>query len=328
MIVILSHCNTTQKKERLKALIGSIKKKFPEDKILVYSHYEDVEPEYYSGSDFYIYDKNNLKSGKRFGDWIIVRPQRKKFYRWGDDWGYAVLEMIKRSSLFISSLGYEECLFLNYDIAPDSIENLNIFDQARNLENGEIGIFAPWGNTPESLNLTCFYLKLSKIDSDFFKRITLERYKAYDSNLIPEQVFYSIINESFGKKYKIGSFKTRAEHSDTSRALPEESYLKKYFGTLLPSRNPEGSENSFGLAAWTTCFEIDKIVVEIGNKEHVLKNKLIGEERKTSFFADLPNGIDIKKIWVKQVGSEALSKPYLIDGLDQEYWKNNHHEEI
>ncbi len=328
MIAILSYCNTIQKKQNLRDLIKNIKKKFPDDKILVYSHYEGVEPEYYHGSDFYIFDKNNIKSGKRFADWIHILPQKKKFYRWGEDWGFAVIEMIKRSSLFLNSIGYEECLFLNYDIDGSSIDDLRIFDIARNMDNDEIGIFSTWGNSPNSFNLTSFYLKLSKIDIDFFKGITLDRYKAYGNELIPEQIFYSMITESFGNRFKIHQFNTRSVQSNASRVLPDNSSLKKYFGTILPSRATGPTPNQFGLAAWTTTSEIDRMVVEINKKEYTLQNLIEGEDKKISFYANLPNDIEINKIWIKQIGDEVLKKSYIIDGMDEEYWKNNYHEEI
>ena len=103
MITILSYCDTNEKKNQLSNLITSLKIKFPEKKILVYSHYQDLEPKYYKGTDYYIFDITNPISTKSFTDWIYVYHQYKKFHRSGIDCGFAVMQMIKRACLFLLS---------------------------------------------------------------------------------------------------------------------------------------------------------------------------------------------------------------------------------
>ena len=61
MITILSYCDTQQKKDQLLNLITGLKSKFPEKEILVYSHYQNLEPMYYKGANYYIFDFTNLK---------------------------------------------------------------------------------------------------------------------------------------------------------------------------------------------------------------------------------------------------------------------------
>jgi light-regulated signal transduction histidine kinase (bacteriophytochrome) len=85
MITILSYCDTKEKKNQLLNLITGLKIKFPEKKILVYSHYQNLEPIYYKGTDYYIFDITNPISTKSFSDWIYVYHQYKKFYRSGDE---------------------------------------------------------------------------------------------------------------------------------------------------------------------------------------------------------------------------------------------------
>lgn len=92
MITIISYCDTIQKKEQLRSLILSIRQKKPSEEILVYSHYQDLEPHWFSGANYYIFDYTNPKSKKTYCHWTTMPLQSKKFYRWGDDWGFAVFQ--------------------------------------------------------------------------------------------------------------------------------------------------------------------------------------------------------------------------------------------
>ena len=66
MITILSYCDTQQKKDQLLNLITGLKTKFPKKEILVYSHYQNLEPKYYKEANYYIFDFTNPISSKSF----------------------------------------------------------------------------------------------------------------------------------------------------------------------------------------------------------------------------------------------------------------------
>ena len=325
MIVILSYCDTKDKKERLSSLIDSLKKKYTDQKILVYSHYQKIEPEYYTQSDYYIFDHTNPVSKKGFADWIGPIHQRKIFYRWGEDWGLAVLQMIKRSSLFIKTMSFEGCLFLNYDSDPFGLETFAFLEKSRELKDYQIGIFCPWGGGT-SLSLTCFYLDLPKIDSRFFEKITLEKYMSFPGSLTPEEIFKSLIEEEFSDRYVLSDRGLLPQVSGASRELPSGSPLTKFFGTLLPSRNNLPDDKRKCLAAWDCTERIDRMEIEIGGGRYSIYNEIEGENGNLSFFSHLPDLPLIESIEVTSINDEKINPHYLIENLDPGYWNRNYHE--
>jgi hypothetical protein len=328
MIVILSYCDTKDKKERLSSLIDSLKKKYTDQKILVYSHYQKIEPEYYTQSDYYIFDHTNPVSKKGFADWIWPIHQGKKFYRWGEeDWGFAVLQMIKRSSLFIKSISPEGCLFLNYDCDPSGLENFTVLEKSKDLEDSQIGVFCLWGGGP-SLSLTCFYLDLPKIDSKFFESITFERYMSFSGYLLPEDVFKSLMEEEFSGRYVTSSQGLPSQVSGASRGLPTESSLTKFFGTLLPSRNNFPDDKRKCLAAWNCTERVDRMGILIEDTQYFIYNEVEGENGNLSFFSHLPDLPQIEAIKITSINDEEIDPPYLIGNLDPGYWNRNYHEQV
>jgi len=325
MIVILSYCDTKDKKERLSSLIGSLKKKYEDQKILVYSHYQKIEPEYYTQADYYIFDHTNPISGKGFADWIWVTHQGKKFYRWGGDWGFAVLQMIKRSSLFLKSTTPEGCLFLNYDSDPSGLGNFTLLEKAKDLKDSQIGVFCPWGEGT-SLSLTCFYLDLPKIGIEFFERITIERYMSFPESLIPEEIFKLLVEEVFPDGYEISEGGLMSCVSGMDRGISSESPLAKFFGNILPTRNNLSDDKRKCLAAWDCTERIDRIGIEIEGKGYSIYNEVEGENGNLSFFSHLPNLTQIESIKVNSVNDEVINPPYLIEDLDSDYWDRNYHE--
>jgi hypothetical protein len=327
MIVILSYCDTKDKKERLSSLINALKKKYSDQKILVYSHYQKIEPEYYTQADYYIFDHTNPVSKKGFADWIWVTHQGKKFYRWGEDWGFAVLQMIKRSSLYVKSMSSEGCLFLNYDSDPCGLESFNFLEESKNLKDYQIGIFCPWaGGSP--LSLTCFYLDLPKIETEFFQKITMEKYMSFSGSLIPEDVFRSLMEEEFSGRYVVSNMGIPSQVSSADRELPTESTLTKFFSTLLPSRNNFTDDKRKCLAAWNCTERVDRMGIEIEGTQYSIYNEVEGENGNLSFFSHLPELSQIESIKVTSINNEEIDPPYLIENLDPGYWNRNYHAQV
>ncbi len=327
MICILSYCNTTKKKTQLFDLIQSIKENYPGQKILVYSHFQNIEPEYYSGADYYIFDHTNPKSPKKFCDWLIIPHQGKKFYRWGSDWGFAVLQMMKRASLFIKSISEEGCLFLNYDSDPTKLRENEMLKLSGNLDNNQIGIFAPWGKSQSQFNMTCFYLDLPKIETSFFKEITLDWYNSFSGSIIPEGIFKLLVDKKYPGGY-IMSFAIASTFSEVSRQLPIDSPLNKFFGNLLLTRNNGGSDRRKCLAAWNTTKKINQMEVAISAEKFLLQNEVGGENGNLSFFSHLPEEYPVDSISVLAIDGEKINPPHLIEGLDDNYWDSNYHETV
>ena len=327
MITILSYCDTNEKKNQLSNLITSLKIKFPEKKILVYSHYQDLEPKYYKGTDYYIFDITNPISTKSFTDWIYVYHQYKKFHRSGIDCGFAVMQMIKRACLFLLSFDVKENLIINYDCSVDDIDNISSIQ----IEEGKIGSFSFWGSGNENnpnpaINLTFMYLKISEIGKEFFESITYEKYMSYDTSIIPESVFGRIINESFRDRWVVNKLSMRSVISLADRQqIPNNHGLKSYFSTVLPTRNNLPSNNHKCLAIWTCSEKVNNIVVSINNTDYTLYNEIEGEYSEKSFFSHLPEDINIEEITLLSVNSKEI-EPYSIDGLDDIYWKSNYHD--
>lgn len=320
MITILSYCNTVEKKKQLQNLILSIKGKKPNEEILVYSHYQDLEPEWWRGSNYYIYDFTNPKSNKIFFDWVIITAQNKKFYRCGDDWGFAVLQMIKRASLFLLNIGVSKTTIINYDVDPSCVDEINFPD----LQENEIGAFCPWGDDPSRCNLTYMHLDLSKIGKQFFESITWEKYHSFESSKIPESIFYDLITQNFEFNWKkIQSLKLTL--SEANRHLEEGHPLSKYCTTILASRNNFQGNHHKCLSIWNCKMKISQIEVEISGTKFKLFNEVQGDNSCKSFFSHLPGGITIDKITILQINDDTIT-PYEMDGLNEDYWNKNFHE--
>jgi hypothetical protein len=325
MITILSYCDTTDKKERLSFLISELKKRYNDQKILVYSHYRNLEPKYYSLADYYIFDHTNPTVNKILGDWVAIESQKKKFYRWGEDWGFAVLQMIKRSSFFIKSISSEGCLFLNYDSDPYGFESLNFFEMAERLEDSQIGIFCPWG--PETqISLTCFYLDLPKIKNSFFEKITADAYVGFPCTLTPEGIFKLLVDEEFSGRYLM-SEGISPQVSSVDRGVPFGCQLHNYFNTILPTRNNLPGDERKCLAAWNCKERINLMGIEIEGNNYTIHNEISGENGDISFFAHLPDVSKVEEIKIVLVNGIEIDPPYLIENLDPGYWSRNYHEE-
>jgi hypothetical protein len=321
-VTILSYCDTETKKIQLKNLIDSVRKRFPKNYILVYSHYQNVEPEYYEGSDFYIFDKSNPKSEKIFSEWVYIYSHNKKFVRVGEDWGYAVLQMIKRSTMFLKSIGVQNCLFLNYDCVGRDVEKLELDSTILSLNNQEIGIFSNWAK-PRSFALTQFYLKIDLLNSKFFELINYDYYMQLPGDMIPEDIWFHIIEESFGDNYRIENINISLSISVNPRLLPKDNHLNVYFDTLLPTRDVVTEKKC--LAIWNCKVIIDKIKISINGEESIHYNEVLPEYQDHGFFCHLDQD-SIKEITVIEINGVRVV-PYKLENLTENYWQNNFHTE-
>lgn len=321
-VTILSYCDTETKKIQLKNLINSVRKRFPNNIILVYSHYQYVEPEYYEGSDFYIFDKSNPKSEKVFSEWVYIYSHNKKFVRVGEDWGYAVLQMIKRSTMFLKSIGVQNCLYLNYDCVCQDVERLEIDSKILSLNNQQVGIFSNWAKS-RSFALTQFYLRINLLNSKFFDLINYDYYMQLPGNMIPEDIWFHIIEESFGNGYKIEDIDISLSISVNPRVLPNDSELNMYFNTLLPTRDSVTGIKC--LAIWNCQQVIDTIELQINGLYSVHKNEVLPEYQHHGFFCHL-NQDSITEITVIEINGVKI-EPYKLENLTENYWKNNYHTE-
>jgi hypothetical protein len=319
-VTILSYCDTEVKKNQLRELLISVRQKYPDWKILVYSHYLNVEPEYYSIADYYIFDKSNPKSLRLLIDWTIIPTQQKKFHRAGFGWGYAVLQMIKRSIIYLKGIGVEESFFLNYDCDPEDIFKLETISNL-NLNNDYFGVFSNWDSIIQSFSLVDFYIRIDKISDEFLNTINEEYYNSMPHSVIPEEFWRNIIVDILGDSYLIHNLKIKSKISLASRALPPEASLRNYFDTILPTTDDVTKEKC--LAIWNCKIPINKLTVNINGIEEVYDSEIPEESRFHSFFCTL-NQSDISSITVIGINGESI-EPYTLDGLSDEYWSYNFH---
>ena len=326
MFTLLSYCNTREKKEHLLNLITNLKAKFPEREILVYSHYQNLEPRYYKGANYYVFDFSNPIVDKLLYDWIYIYHQSKKFYRGGLDYGFAVIQMIKRSCLYLLNLGVKEATILNYDCSVEDLDNINLMGR----NDDEIGSFSFWGpyggnDLNPAVSLTYMHLKISDMGKDFFESLTHEKYMSYDSTLIPENIFCRILNENFKDRWSLITHGISSIISGASRELPVQHYLRNYFSTILPTRNNFGENKDKCLAIWNCKSKIEKIDISISGNRYTLENEISGDYSNISFFSHLPKSITIERIELLSINSEEVD-PYTIGDLGEEYWRLNYHE--
>jgi hypothetical protein len=317
-ITILSYCDTKNKKEILQSLIKRLKIIYPDRIILVYSHYSGVENKYYEDANYYIYDYSNPVSPKKMADWVYIPQINKKFYRFGEDFGLAVLQMIKRASLFLESIEVESSLFLNYDMDLDNISNISMIDISENLVD-HVGLFSNWGGIVDEFSLCCFWLDIKRIGRDFFNSITKEKYLSYDPTFTAEKTFYHIIKESLGEKCISVKNQLDGKISGVSRKLPDVE-LNKYFETILASKDKTTQIKN--LAIWDCKVPIENISIDINGCEYFINNDL---ENKYFLFSKLPD-VDINEIKITKVNSIPLEDTYTMESLDERYWQKNHHE--
>jgi hypothetical protein len=310
-------------------MIERVKVLYPDNLILVYSHYAGVEEEYYESADYYIYDYSNPTSPRNFYDWTYIPQIDRKFISYNDDFGLAVIQMIKRSALFMYSLKIETSLFLNYDMDIDEIDNLKMLEISNYLVN-HLAIFNVWGDhisrqrpvTIEQFSLCSFWLNIKEIGRNFFESITREKYLSYNESFISERIFYEIFTEAFGQKCLVIRGELGGKISGAGRSVDESSCLSKYFDSLVASKSKESGKKT--IAAWSNLTKnsnitnVESIVVEIDGKEFVMINEL---EDKRFFFSPLPEE-ETTEIKIKKVNNDILESPHSIY-ISFNHWNRN-----
>lgn len=319
-IAILSYCDTAVKKEMLRSLITRAKELYPERAVLVYSHWGGLESEYYDQADYYIFDRSNpIPDSKLINNWVYIPYLGKKFYRTDLDYGLAVIQMIKRSSLFLLSAEIDKCLFLNYDIDLDSSDRIPMLEIEDSLTENHIGMFSTWGESLEEFSMCSFWMNIKDMGREFFECITEEKYLSYGISHIGERIFCSILRENFGDRLLVLKDPLLAKFCLTSRNLPEYSGdLKKLLNTAVATRCAATGEKF--LAAWDCTEIIYSISVEIGGSEFELLNEFPSE---SCYMAKLPQ--ETKEIKFLSVNSTELATQYVMEGLSDEYWNRNTH---
>ena len=315
-ITILSYCDTKEKREILKSLIERVKYLYPTYVVLVYSHYSGVGYEYYADADYYIYDKSNPVSPKVMEDWFYIPQIGKRFSRFGEDFGLPVIQMIKRSALFLDSIGIESSLFLNYDMDLDNVYNISILDISENEEH--ISLFSNWGTSLEEFSLCCFWFDIKKIGRDFFEGITKEKYLSYDLSFTAEKTFYHIAKEVLGDKCIVFKNQLSGKISGSSRKLPKVE-LFNYFETILATKDANTHEKY--IAIWDCKVPIENISIEINGVEYFIDNNL---DNKYFLFSILPN-VEIREIKIVKVNFARIEDSYVMENLDERYWRSNTH---
>lgn len=316
-ITILSYCDTEEKKEALRSIIAKAKELYPDRILLVYSHYSGVECEYYSQADYYIYDCTNPPSTRTLYAWNYIPQIGKKFYRAGEDFGMAVIQMIKRSCLFLDSIGVESSLFLNYDIDIDSKSSIKMLDVSDYIKD-YLGLFTEWGES-QNFSLCYFWLNIKEIGRDFFNSITREKYISYDPSFIAERVFREIMMEGLGGKCLLLSDNLPGKISGASRKMKGVE-LCQYFETILPSKDRITGEKH--IAIWDSIVPIESISIQIGSSEYDIANE---SSDKMFMFSPIPEQ-DANEIKVIKVNSNRLASAHHIKGLDGQYWEKNFHD--
>lgn len=314
-ITILSYCDTIEKKLLLKSMITRLKYLYPESAVLVYSHYPKVEPEYYEQADYYIYDHTNPISPRVFYDWIYIPQIGVKFYRGGNDFGFAVIQMIKRSALFLDSIGIESSLYLNYDMDIDVSDTIKLIDISESLID-HLGIFTKWGD--DQFSLCYFWLDIKRIGRSFFESLDMDKYLSYDTSFIAEKIFHEIMTEGLGSRCLRLDVPLHGKISGATREVEDGADIKRYFSTMVATRSTYDKSNH--LAIWDSKVEIESLLVDIDGLQTEIINEL---ENKWFFMCKLPVN-EISEISILKVNSNLI-EPYTMC-LDQKYWKRNIHE--
>jgi hypothetical protein len=300
-IVILSYCDTEKKKRKMMELTDAVKEAHPEEKIVIYSHYMDIDPSFIEKADYYIFDKENPIIERNFTlfDWITLPNIGKRVYRKISDYGYSVLLMIKRSLAFLKGIGEERALFLNYDVIPDDIP----------LENIRGNKFCEWGK--EGLSLCHFTIEISSCQP-IIDIITEERYRNTDK--IPESIWKDMVLDAYGD-IEIIEGHVRMSESTTSRDVEAEKRESLGFTSLQPLM----FDGKKSIAIWGCKSRIESIEIKCDDgKIYTLQNEC-GSNHE--FFNS--TDIDFSYFEIERINGKATDHRYISENLDSRYWEGN-----
>jgi hypothetical protein len=320
MFVILSHCNTHTKKEILKNLTDELNKKFPDREILIYSNYQNLEPHYSKASNYCIIDRENPELDIYGYVWRYVPELNKTIIRKGIDRGYAVLNMIKKSSLFLKSIGKKQVTFINYDYSVDDVteDKLNI---PLDMFEDKVAIFNSWAR-PDSVNLILFHLDLEKIDYNFFDIVNENKYRSY--NAIPaEDIFYRMFDEKFPEKFSFIDKKLIPVVDSWNNSLIEGHFLTRYFDSIALTTEENSDQSKKYISLYITLERINNILVNIDGKESLIDNKVEGENSNRAFFSELPES-KIEIVELLEINGKKIPT-HTMENLDDNFWINNYH---
>lgn len=123
--VITAYCNTDEKKKVLNSTLHDLKKIYPGIPTILVSHFP-VESDTQFNVDYLVFDKSNPIIGDfATSIWTKYKSRDKnvtitKIFK---DVGYTALNQTKLGLSLAESLGFEDAVFLNYDLIIDA--NLN-----------------------------------------------------------------------------------------------------------------------------------------------------------------------------------------------------------
>ena len=177
------------------------------------------------------------------------------------------------------------------------------------------------------MSLTCFYLDLPNIKTEFFDKFSSEKYHSYPISLIPEDIFKLLVDEDFSGRYSVTE-RIPTTVSGSSRALPKDNYLTKFFTAIFVSRNDSPNDKRKCLVTWDSKTLVEKIGVEFDGKQYELVNENETNHRDKAFFADLPEEFSSETISIISVNDEKINTPYKIQGLDSFYYMCNYHQSL
>jgi hypothetical protein len=322
MFLILSYCNTIKKKNLLSNLIDTLKEKFPDREVILYSHYGDLESSYYSKSDYYIYDRSNPDLNTSINVWRYVPELNKTINKVGIDRGYSVFNMIKKGSMFAKSIGASELTVMNYDFSRSDVRD-DIMDLNKEIEAGQVAVFNKWGDD-NSVSLILFHLRLNLIGYDFFESINENSYRSRSHCISGEYVMYSMFNEKFEGRFSIADKKISPQIDSWSNAIPQDHMLKRYFECVALTTQENSSREEKYISLYITNVKIENILVKIGENVYQIKNSIEGENSNRAFFSRLPEN-EFSEISILGVNGENM-ETYLMDEIDENFWINSYHQ--
>lgn len=232
--LIISYCDTDIKVDALKKCINNLKQ-FKIDMCL-YAHYP-ISNNIQNDINYYIYDKSNpifKYPEKSMHFWRNFNNFQMEIYV--EDYGYSVIQMIKRGFNYLKNLGYDRIFILNYDVILD----FKILDI---VVEEECNLFY-WDNNILNPTLMCLD---SNVNLDF---ITKENYKQHQGDV------ESYIDEVFNENIKCIKHK-------------HETY-KNYFYVTMSADNKSYNLNSFPSedidgSPWD-IYNFQDYKIHIGNK--------------------------------------------------------------
>jgi len=226
--ILTTYCDTEEKINSLKDTLQKIKKY--NYGVIVYSHYP-VDVEIQNMCNYVVYDYSNPifshTDGRRaIINWTIPANVPFKFSSLIDDYGYAVIQQIKRGVLKARSLGYDTAIVLNYDtkfldeVLIEAEEALEIYD----------GYFLDFSDTVTPAYYLPFFA--IKIDNfiDKINQIDIHHYLSNIGDLMAEGYFAKLVS---GKNIKVIP---RIDWDNIGRVWADVIFINNFFRRYLNNK--------------------------------------------------------------------------------------------